>query len=133
VSEVTSIARNPAIAWHDELTPVAGAAAPPSLWPFTVTRSEVITRASAGQETGVTVHIWYAYDPAAARRGQPAVTAPAGSGSGAADRDEALRRLQARAAEWNTDACELAICTCEIGSLITDLITATGLAPADPR
>jgi hypothetical protein len=74
VSAVTSVVRDPVIAWHDELVPAAlPRPEPPSLGPFTVTRSEVVTRASAGQVTGVTVHIWYAYELAVPRCGRPAI------------------------------------------------------------
>jgi hypothetical protein len=37
-------------------------------------------------------------------------------------RQEALERLQARAAEWTTDNCELQICACEIGDTLRDLL-----------
>lgn len=45
-------------------------------------------------------------------------------------RDEALRRLRARAAEWSTTDCE-EICSHEIGDTITELLTVMGLAGQD--
>ena len=66
MSSVTGIVRDPVIAWHNELAPIAPPQPdPPQAGPFTVTRSEVITRAD-----GVTVHIWYAYKPAVPREGR---------------------------------------------------------------
>jgi hypothetical protein len=45
----------------------------------------------------------------------------------APDKDEALRRLRARAAEWSTTDCE-EICSHEVGDTIADLLTVMGLA-----
>jgi hypothetical protein len=38
------------------------------------------------------------------------------------EREEALARLRARAAEWTTANCELVICTCEFGDMLRDLL-----------
>ena len=44
----------------------------------------------------------------------------------ASDKDEALRRLRARAAGWSTTDCE-EICSHEVGDTIADLLTVMGL------
>jgi hypothetical protein len=55
---VTGIVRDPVIAWRDERLPLAPPSPdPPRSGPFSVTRSEIVTRAS-----GVVVHIWYSYE-----------------------------------------------------------------------